>query len=79
MLNRRSGRSTQRRLGGWIGHGFGQVATSAYLMLGEQGGPGSGIWPLTLYPGIGRGGVAEVVVGHGPAGRAAAPGLTLAG
>lgn len=48
-------------LGGWVGHGFGQVTTSAFLMLGEQGGPGAGIWPLTLYPGSGRGGSAEVV------------------
>ncbi|MFF9086119.1 DUF262 domain-containing protein [Streptomyces sp. NPDC014991] len=48
-------------LGGWIGHGAGHVTTSAYLMLGEAGGPGRGIWPLTLYPGTGRGGTAEVV------------------
>lgn len=48
-------------LGGWIGHGAGRVTTSAYLMLGEAGGPGHGIWPLTLYPGTGRGGTAEVV------------------
>lgn len=48
-------------LGGWIGHGAGRVTTSAYLMLGEAGGPGRGIWPLTLYPGTGRGGTAEVV------------------
>ncbi|MFK4121878.1 DUF262 domain-containing protein [Streptomyces longwoodensis] len=48
-------------LGGWIGHGSGHVTTSAYLMLGESGGPGRGIWPMTLYPGGGRGGTAEVV------------------
>ncbi|MEW2239770.1 DUF1524 domain-containing protein [Streptomyces sp. NPDC026666] len=48
-------------LGGWIGHGAGQVTTSAFLMLGEAGAPGRGIWPLTLYPGGGRGGTAEVV------------------
>ncbi|MFE0448303.1 GmrSD restriction endonuclease domain-containing protein [Streptomyces fungicidicus] len=48
-------------LGGWIGHGAGHVTTSAYLMLGEVGGPGRGIWPMTLYPGAGRGGTAEVV------------------
>ncbi|EGX58546.1 hypothetical protein SZN_17312 [Streptomyces zinciresistens K42] len=30
-------------------------------MLGEAGAPGRGIWPLTLYPGGGRGGTAEVV------------------
>ncbi|MEU5184568.1 GmrSD restriction endonuclease domain-containing protein [Streptomyces longwoodensis] len=48
-------------LGGWIGHGSGHVITSAYLMLGESGGPGRGIWPMTLYPGGGRGGTAEVV------------------
>ncbi|MBZ6136476.1 MULTISPECIES: DUF262 domain-containing protein [Streptomyces] len=48
-------------LGGWIGHGAGHVTTSAYLMLGETGGPGRGIWPMTFYPGTGRGGVAEVV------------------
>jgi uncharacterized protein with ParB-like and HNH nuclease domain/alkylated DNA nucleotide flippase Atl1 len=48
-------------LGGWIGHGAGHVITSAYLMLGEVGGPGRGIWPMTLYPGAGRGGTAEVV------------------
>ncbi|WP_333742825.1 GmrSD restriction endonuclease domain-containing protein [Streptomyces ardesiacus] len=48
-------------LGGWIGHGAGHVSTSSYLMLGETGGPGRGIWPMTLYPGTGRGGVAEVV------------------
>ncbi|MFF9265191.1 GmrSD restriction endonuclease domain-containing protein [Streptomyces longwoodensis] len=48
-------------LGGWIGHGSGHVITSAYLMLGEPGGPGRGIWPMTLYPGGGRGGTAEVV------------------
>jgi hypothetical protein len=33
-------------------------------MLGEAGGPGSGIWPLTLYPGGGRGGTVEVVFQH---------------
>lgn len=49
------------KLGGWIGHGAGQVTTSAFLMLGEAGAPGRGIWPLTLYPGGGRGGTAEVV------------------
>ncbi|MFG2724821.1 DUF262 domain-containing protein [Streptomyces canus] len=49
------------KLGGWIGHGAGQVMTSAFLMLGEAGAPGRGIWPLTLYPGGGRGGTAEVV------------------
>ncbi|MGV9558841.1 GmrSD restriction endonuclease domain-containing protein [Streptomyces sp. NPDC003522] len=48
-------------LGGWIGHGAGHVTTSAYLMLGKAGGPGHGIWPMTLYPGTGRGGTAEVV------------------
>ncbi|MGA5383501.1 GmrSD restriction endonuclease domain-containing protein [Streptomyces pseudogriseolus] len=48
-------------LGGWIGHGAGHVTTSAYLMLGEAGAPGRGIWPMTLYPGAGRGGTAEVV------------------
>ncbi|MFB8756944.1 DUF262 domain-containing protein [Streptomyces sp. NPDC059852] len=48
-------------LGGWIGHGSGHVTTSAYLMLGKAGGPGRGIWPMTLYPGAGRGGTAEVV------------------
>ncbi|GGN36430.1 hypothetical protein GCM10012285_10170 [Streptomyces kronopolitis] len=50
--------------GGWIGHGAGQVTTSAFLMLGEAGAPGRGIWPLTLYPGGGRGGTAEVVFQH---------------
>ncbi|MDH6433865.1 alkylated DNA nucleotide flippase Atl1 [Streptomyces sp. SAI-144] len=49
------------KLGGWIGHGAGQVMTSAFLMLGEAGAPGRGIWPMTLYPGGGRGGTAEVV------------------
>ncbi|WP_234021757.1 hypothetical protein [Streptomyces sp. 351MFTsu5.1] len=49
------------KLGGWIGHGAGQVTTSAFLMLGEAGAPGRGIWPMTLYPGGGRGGTAEVV------------------
>ncbi|MFF4867351.1 DUF262 domain-containing protein [Streptomyces sp. NPDC001231] len=48
-------------LGGWIGHGAGRVTTSAFLMLGEAGGPGRGIWPLTFYPGTGRGGTAEVM------------------
>lgn len=48
-------------LGGWIGHGAGHVTTSAYLMLGAAGGPGRGIWPMTFYPGSGRGGTAEVV------------------
>ncbi|MDN3020614.1 DUF262 domain-containing protein [Streptomyces sp. S.PB5] len=48
-------------LGGWIGHGAGQVTTSAFLMLGKAGAPGRGIWPLTLYPGTGRGGTAQVV------------------
>ncbi|MEU6381344.1 DUF262 domain-containing protein [Streptomyces sp. NPDC046909] len=48
-------------LGGWIGHGAGQVTTSAFLMLGKAGAPGRGIWPLTLYPGGGRGGTAQVV------------------
>jgi alkylated DNA nucleotide flippase Atl1 len=51
-------------LGGWIGHGSGHVITSAFLMLGEAGAPGRGIWPLTLYPGGGRGGTAEVVFQH---------------
>ncbi|WP_055604123.1 GmrSD restriction endonuclease domain-containing protein [Streptomyces aureus] len=51
-------------LGGWIGHGAGHTTTSAYLMLGEAGAPGRGIWPLTLYPGGGRGGTAEVVFQH---------------
>ncbi|MFC9428071.1 DUF262 domain-containing protein [Streptomyces sp. NPDC056987] len=50
--------------GGWVGHGAGQVTSSAYLMLGEAGAPGRGIWPLTLYPGGGRGGTAEVVFQH---------------
>ncbi|MFJ3250058.1 DUF262 domain-containing protein [Streptomyces sp. NPDC086782] len=48
-------------LGGWIGYGAGRVTTSAFLMLGKAGGPGRGIWPLTLYPGTGHGGTAEVV------------------
>ncbi|WP_030238543.1 hypothetical protein [Streptomyces sp. NRRL S-455] len=52
------------KLGGWIGHGAGQVTTSAFLMLGQAGAPGRGIWPLTLYPGTGRGGTAEVVFQH---------------
>ncbi|MFE9481001.1 DUF262 domain-containing protein [Streptomyces spororaveus] len=51
-------------LGGWIGHGSGRVTTSAFLMLGDVGSPGRGIWPLTLYPGSGRGGTAEVVFQH---------------
>ncbi|MFP8905847.1 GmrSD restriction endonuclease domain-containing protein [Streptomyces atacamensis] len=51
-------------LGGWVGHGSGRVTTSAFLMLGEQGGPGYGVWPMTLYPGGGRGGTAEVVFQH---------------
>ncbi|MFF5778913.1 DUF262 domain-containing protein [Streptomyces virginiae] len=51
-------------LGGWIGHGSGRVTTSAFLMLGDAGSPGRGIWPLTLYPGSGRGGTAEVVFQH---------------
>ncbi|MBC3989380.1 DUF262 domain-containing protein [Streptomyces sp. AC563] len=52
------------KLGGWVGHGAGQAITSAFLMLGEAGAPGRGIWPLTLYPGGGRGGTAEVVFQH---------------
>lgn len=51
-------------LGGWIGYGSGRVTTSAFLMLGDAGAPGRGIWPLTLYPGSGRGGTAEVVFQH---------------
>lgn len=51
-------------LGGWVGHGAGRAITSAFLMLGETGAPGRGIWPLTLYPGGGRGGTAEVVFQH---------------
>lgn len=51
-------------LGGWIGHGAGHVTTSAYLMLGDAGSPGRGIWPMTLYPGAGRGGTAELVFQH---------------
>ena len=51
-------------IGGWIGHGAGQVTTSAFLMLGEAGRPGAGIWPLTVYPGWGRGGTVEVVFQH---------------
>ncbi len=51
-------------LGGWVGYGTGKVTTSAFLMLGEAGLPGRGIWPLTLYPGGGRGGTAEVVFQH---------------
>ncbi|MFJ2510831.1 DUF262 domain-containing protein [Streptomyces griseoviridis] len=50
--------------GGWVGHGAGKVVTSAFLMLGEAGSPGRGIWPLTLYPGGGRGGTAEVGFRH---------------
>lgn len=30
-------------------------------MLGEAGAPDRGIWPMTSYPGSGRGGTAEVV------------------
>lgn len=56
--------SRWEELGGWIGHGGGAVTTSAFLMLGEAGAPGRGIWPLTLYPGTGRGGTAEVVFQH---------------
>lgn len=52
------------KLGGWVSHGAGQAITSAHLMLGEAGAPGRGIWPLTLYPGGGRGGTAEVVFQH---------------
>ncbi|MEU9125502.1 DUF262 domain-containing protein [Streptomyces sp. NPDC048506] len=52
------------KLGGWVGHGAGEVTTSAFLMLGQAGSPGRGVWPLTLYPGSGRGGVAEVVFQH---------------
>ncbi|MFD9794566.1 DUF262 domain-containing protein [Streptomyces sp. NPDC059070] len=52
------------KLGGWIGYGAGEVTTSAFLMLGKAGAPGQGIWPLTLYPGGGRGGTAEVVFAH---------------
>ncbi|MFJ5654309.1 DUF262 domain-containing protein [Streptomyces microflavus] len=52
------------KLGGWIGYGAGEVTTSAFLMLGKAGAPGQGIWPLTLYPGSGRGGTAEVVFAH---------------
>ncbi|MFJ5520747.1 DUF262 domain-containing protein [Streptomyces griseoluteus] len=48
-------------LGGWVGHGAGRVITSAFLMLAEAGAPGRGVWPLTLYPGSGRGGTAQVV------------------
>jgi alkylated DNA nucleotide flippase Atl1 len=53
--------ATWEGLGGWVGHGAGHVTTSAYLMLGEAGNPGRGIWPMTFYPGSGRGGSAEVV------------------
>ncbi|WP_172386812.1 DUF262 domain-containing protein [Streptomyces sp. MNP-20] len=49
------------QLGGWVGHGAGEVTTSAFLMLGETGGQGRGIWPMVLYPGSGRGGAAEIV------------------
>ncbi|MEU8509066.1 DUF262 domain-containing protein [Streptomyces brevispora] len=52
------------RLGGWAGHGDGEVTTSAFLMLGSAGGPGRGIWPMVLYPGSGREGSAEVVFQH---------------
>ncbi|NJQ17050.1 GmrSD restriction endonuclease domain-containing protein [Streptomyces bohaiensis] len=52
------------KLDGWVAHGSGTVTTSAYLMLGRAGLPGQGIWPLTLYPGSGRGGTAEVVFAH---------------
>lgn len=52
------------RLGGWTGHGGGQVMTSAFLMLGSAGGPGRGVWPMVLYPGSGRGGTAEIVFQH---------------
>lgn len=51
-------------LGGWVGYGAGEVTTSAFLMLGQAGAPGKGIWPLTLYPGSGRGGTAEIVFAH---------------
>ncbi|WP_329455190.1 GmrSD restriction endonuclease domain-containing protein [Streptomyces sp. NBC_01497] len=51
-------------LGGWVGHGAGSVMTSVFLMLGNTGGPGSGIWPIVLYPGSGRGGTGEVVFQH---------------
>jgi uncharacterized protein with ParB-like and HNH nuclease domain/alkylated DNA nucleotide flippase Atl1 len=51
-------------LGGWVGFGAGRITTSAFLMLGEAGGPGTGIWPVTLYPGTGRGGTAEIVFQH---------------
>jgi alkylated DNA nucleotide flippase Atl1 len=60
----RSVLSRWEELGGWIGHGSGRVTTSAFLMLGEQGGPGRGIWPMTFCPGSGRGGTAEVVFQH---------------
>ncbi|MER7967465.1 DUF262 domain-containing protein [Streptomyces sp. NPDC096080] len=50
--------------GGWVGHGAGKVVTSAFLMLGKAGSPGRGIWPMTLYPGGGRGGTAEVGFQH---------------
>jgi alkylated DNA nucleotide flippase Atl1 len=51
-------------LGGWVGHGAGGVMTSAFLMLGRVGGPGSGLWPMVLYPGSGRCGTGEVVFQH---------------
>lgn len=51
-------------LGGWVGYGTGKLTTSAFLMLGEAGLPGRGVWPLTLYPGGDRGGTAEVVFQH---------------
>ncbi|QKW07396.1 DUF262 domain-containing protein [Streptomyces sp. NA04227] len=53
-----------KSLGGWIGYGAGEVTTSAFLMLGQAGAPGQGIWPLTLYPGSGRGGTGEIVFAH---------------
>ncbi|MEU2085004.1 DUF262 domain-containing protein [Streptomyces albus] len=52
------------KLGGWIAHGTGHVTTSAFLMLGEDSAPGRGMRPLTLYPGSGRGGTAEVGFQH---------------
>ncbi|MBT2525993.1 DUF262 domain-containing protein [Streptomyces sp. ISL-99] len=56
--------SRWEEVGGWTGHGSGHVTTSAFLMLGAEGGPGHGIWPLVLYPGSERGGSAEVVFQH---------------
>ncbi|MFH8370811.1 DUF262 domain-containing protein [Streptomyces sp. NPDC018031] len=45
--------------GGWIGHGWGKIYTSAFLMLDR---PAAGqIWPLIVAPGTGRGGGMEVV------------------